>query len=407
MTDRPWVGLSPVWVNTRFAKEALPPARTEAGPERCPVCGGADRSPFVRLRAGTDIALERSFCEDCGHVAFTRLPSQDWFTDFYRRSFETAATAPKAPPPIDYGAISDLLVPLLGRPDAKILDLGCGYGSAMDHFRQLGHANLVGLEISDRRADVSETLGVPVARTTAEAMLDDPVIRAQAPFDAVYSWHTFEHVVDPLASIRNAASVLEPGGALFICVPNAEAEHLIQMAHYVPHIHSYTEDSLARLMHEAGLDVVHVDDSLRVIGVKREPGSKPTPAEPPSVRLRRKFLRDFDLRDPSLHGEHDALVRWSDYRGSREVLEASYGSVTPLDRLDPASRIREAVAARRVSPVRRRFGPALRGRATVGQDGDPMLLEVTYRGAGAIGLGQVAVARLEAPSGAPLAYVYA
>lgn len=379
MSDRPRVALRPAWVNTRFEKEAVPPARTEPGPERCPVCGGGERVPITRLRAGGDVALERSLCEDCGHVSFTRLPSQDWFTDFYRREFETAGAPPESPPPIDYGAVSDLLLPLLDGPDAKVLDLGCGYGSAMDHLRGLGQRNLVGLEISDRRADVAETLGVPVARSTAEGMLDNEVIRQNAPFDAVYTWHTFEHVVDPLVSLRNAAEVLRPGGVLFVAVPNAEAEHLLQMAHYVPHIHSYTESSLARLMHEVGVDVVHADDSLRVIGVKREGDAPPPPREKPSVRMRRKFIRDFDLRSSKFDGEQEALVRWKDYSGSREVMEASYGSVTPLAKLGKPDRARTEVA-QRVPRLARTFGPALVGRAALGGEGDALLLEVTYEG---------------------------
>jgi 2-polyprenyl-3-methyl-5-hydroxy-6-metoxy-1,4-benzoquinol methylase len=46
---------------------------------------------------------------------------------------------------------------------------------------------------------------------------------APAPYDYVFASHVIEHVLDPVAVMKMACTVLKPGGLLFIVVPNARA----------------------------------------------------------------------------------------------------------------------------------------------------------------------------------------
>jgi hypothetical protein len=154
------------------------------------------------------------------------------------------------------------------------------------------------------------------------------------PFDAIYSWHAFEHVFDVRLALGHAVRALRPGGLLFICVPHQEAEHFVQMAHYLPHIHSFSNESLRSLMEANGLDVIYEDASLRMIGRKRRAGaSESAPARPTDhrERLRLKFIRDFGLRKLPALGSRDVCLQYSDYRGSREALEPSFGKFRRLD----------------------------------------------------------------------------
>jgi SAM-dependent methyltransferase len=154
------------------------------------------------------------------------------------------------------------------------------------------------------------------------------------PFDVIDSWHAFEHVFDVRQAVAGAVRALRPGGLLFICVPHQEAEHFVQMAHYLPHIHSFSNESLRTLMESNGLDVVYEDASLRMIGRKRDGGAaEPAPARriDHRERLRLKFIRDFGLRKLPALGDRDVCLQYSDYRGSREALEPSFGKFRRLD----------------------------------------------------------------------------
>jgi SAM-dependent methyltransferase len=262
------------------------------------------------------------------------MPSEAWFAALYRNEFETVSAPPSSPPPKEHIAILDVLVPRMKPGAARILDIGCGYGSALQNFRALGHSALYGLEPSDRRAKVARGDGFQVAHGTAEAMLEDAIIQQGMPFDVIYSWHAFEHIFDVRKAMANAARALRPGGLLFVCVPHQEAEHFVQMAHYLPHIHSFSSESLRTLMESNGLEVLYDDTSLRMVARKPE-GAEPrsAPMRGPvghRERLRLKFIRDFGLRRPPRF-TGNVCLQYSDYRGSREVLEPSFGKFRRLD----------------------------------------------------------------------------
>lgn len=327
--------LRPRLFRTRFRDKPLRFADTEQVNSSCPVCQNARFEPVTALvTAGGERVLERAHCAGCGHLAFSRMPSEAWFQALYRHEFENVGQAPSAPPKKESVAILDVLLPRMSEGPARILDVGCGYGSALENFRALGHSELYGLEPSDRRARVARDAGFSVAHRTAESMLDDPIIQRGVPFDVIYSWHAFEHVFDVRRALGNAVRALRPGGLLFICVPHQEAEHFVQMAHYLPHIHSFSSESLRALMEGNGLEVVYEDASLRMIGRKREEGAPPLGSPRPTdhrERLRLKFIRDFGLRKLPELGRGDVCLQYSDYRGGRETLEPSFGKFQRLD----------------------------------------------------------------------------
>jgi SAM-dependent methyltransferase len=332
--------ITPRWVRTRFRIKPLRLADSTHVHDSCPVCKSVPFVPITALstRRGERV-VERALCAACGHVAFSRMPSIDWFTALYRHEFETVEPAPLSPPIKEPIAILDVLLPRMAAGPQRILDIGCGYGSALQSFRALGHSELYGLEPSDRRAKVASGAGFRVAHRPAESLLDDPILQQGVPFDVIYSWHAFEHIFDVREAMAQAVRALRPGGLLFICVPHQEAEHFVQMAHYLPHIHSFSNDSLRALMEGEGLEVVYEDTSLRMIGRKPEAHAGKAPAvgrvTDQRERLRQKFIRDFGLRKLPELGTADACFQYSDYHGSREVLEPSFGKFRRLDAMLP------------------------------------------------------------------------
>ena len=333
-------------------------------------------------------------CRSCGHFWFSRMPTISWFERLYREDFDTEGPPPASPPRIDYAPISDVLRPFVPDTEARILDVGCGYGSALQHFMSLGYHNVVGMELSDRRVSTARTLGIPIGHSSAESMLDDPVVAASAPFDAAYSWHAFEHIFDPGLAIANLAKVVKPGGHLFIAVPHADAEHLVQMAHYLPHIHSFTVPSLTKLLERFGFEVGYADDSIRVVATRKDDArvTQLPSAEALDRSLQAKFIRDFDMRNHLDPVDGEVVLRYSDYRGSHEVLEPSYGSVRLVDRQSPVvrravrslARVAAASAFDRFAPERQlaRLAPSVIGQAKIrrpGADAHPVV-DFDYEG---------------------------
>ena len=102
------------------------------------------------------------------------------------------------------------------KPDARLLDVGCGGGQLMFLARKRGLA-ASGVELNQRLADSARAHGFQVfSGTIAEAAFP------RASFDAVSLGEIIEHVNDPRAFVRDAAEAIAPGGVLLITTPNMD-----------------------------------------------------------------------------------------------------------------------------------------------------------------------------------------
>jgi SAM-dependent methyltransferase len=92
-------------------------------------------------------------------------------------------------------------------PGPRVLDVGCGTGTAARQFQAAG-CTVLGVEPDARMAGFARRTGVEVEVATFEAW--DPAGRE---FDAVIAG-TAWHWVDPVAGAARAAQVLRPGGRI-------------------------------------------------------------------------------------------------------------------------------------------------------------------------------------------------
>ena len=101
----------------------------------------------------------------------------------------------------------------------KALDIGCGYGYAMDVFKELGFDEVYGLDVSEHAIDVCRERG-------HNAFLHDITSR---PFDLIESkfvlitaFEVLEHIpyAKLLDTIRNIHAVLENGGVFIATTPS-------------------------------------------------------------------------------------------------------------------------------------------------------------------------------------------
>lgn len=103
-----------------------------------------------------------------------------------------------------------------------LLDVGCGTGGFLK-FASANGFRVYGFDASKAQADHARAQfpDVRVASSLPDYLetLDHPRMK----FDFITLWDVFEHIRNPVSFLRQLSEALEPGGYLFICVPNGGA----------------------------------------------------------------------------------------------------------------------------------------------------------------------------------------
>lgn len=332
--------------NNKFFKQKLRVSETATIADHCAACGDALQPVIDVCDSSGGVLLQRGACMSCGFVTFTRMPDGDWFERFYRsgwdlnRGEESITNKIEAP----YEPLFDILGPRVG-PDSRVLEIGSGYGGALNRLKQMGVGTLRGIEASAKRQEVCrDRLGLDVSLVTAEKMEGVDAIAGAAPYDVAFSWHVIEHVVDLDKAFAAIARLLRPGGLFVIGVPNFEHEHLVYLAHFLPHIHCFTPYSLTLLLARHGLAVEYIDDQIRAIA-RRVEGPVELPPRPAKLDvadvLVSKMARDIDLDRLSVGApfflEYDVVMS-----------RVSAGTAQPLAKMDAKSRMTFALKRRTI-----------------------------------------------------------
>lgn len=110
-------------------------------------------------------------------------------------------------------AVEVLARELAGRADARILDVGCGTGSNLSAFCQLGRA--VGIDMSTDALEFCRQRGIERVALSEIESLPFP----DGTFDVVTAMDILEHTDDDLAALGELRRVLRPGGLMLSTVP--------------------------------------------------------------------------------------------------------------------------------------------------------------------------------------------
>lgn len=96
----------------------------------------------------------------------------------------------------------------------KFLEIGCGNGELLNHFKQRG-ALVTGLEIGPQAEVVEQRYGVKVIRNQLG------IATFKDKFDCIYSYGCLEHIDDLESFFEACRYCLNDGGLFFHSVPNA------------------------------------------------------------------------------------------------------------------------------------------------------------------------------------------
>ncbi|CAD1792448.1 3-demethylubiquinone-9 3-methyltransferase [Xanthomonas arboricola pv. juglandis] len=109
----------------------------------------------------------------------------------------------------------------LGLAGARVLDVGCGGGLLSESMARLG-AQVTAIDLAPELVKVARlhSLESGVQVDYRVQSVEDLAAEQPGSFDAVTCMEMLEHVPDPTAIIRACASLLRPGGKLFLSTLN-------------------------------------------------------------------------------------------------------------------------------------------------------------------------------------------
>ncbi|MBM3817897.1 MAG: class I SAM-dependent methyltransferase [Acidimicrobiia bacterium] len=230
----------------------------------CPICGKSPVLPLFGATSpeasdGPEFLLVR--CQGCGLVRLDPPPSAAQLAAAYRDQYSPATAATGASLIATWGARLFLTarkrrIERLAR-GRRLLDVGCGTGDFLNVMHEAGW-DVAGVEPNAE------------ARRRAPASLQERIVDtldavSGAPFDVITLWHVIEHLPSPAADIEKLTTLLRPGGALFIAVPNfASWEAAIGGTRWfhldLPrHLYHFTPETLSHLLDDHGFTVDRID----------------------------------------------------------------------------------------------------------------------------------------------------
>ena len=197
----------------------------------CPVCGSDNFRLFL---TGNDlnVFLPGKFrlvrCNNCSLIYLNPRPnSAEKLEHFYPNNYDQYTIAPNKMGVLKnlsrnyglwkrYRAISNC------KPDGgNLLDVGCATGDFLGYIQKKPMWKGYGIEINSYASTYAQKeFGVKIIGKT----LDDSSLPEES-FDVVTMWNVFEHVIDPIRTLKIIYNILKPGGWLVINFPNLDSKH--------------------------------------------------------------------------------------------------------------------------------------------------------------------------------------
>ncbi|RFP09521.1 MULTISPECIES: bifunctional 2-polyprenyl-6-hydroxyphenol methylase/3-demethylubiquinol 3-O-methyltransferase UbiG [unclassified Duganella] len=155
--------------------------------------------------------------------------------------------------------------PLAGK---NVIDIGCGGGILSESMARKG-AKVTGIDLSEKALKVADlhSLESGVAVRYKLIAAEEMAAQEAGQYDVVTCMEMLEHVPDPSAIVRAAATLVKPGGHVFFSTLNRNpkaylfailgAEYLLRMLPKGTHDYDkfITPSELSQYIRSAGLDV--------------------------------------------------------------------------------------------------------------------------------------------------------
>jgi glycosyltransferase involved in cell wall biosynthesis/SAM-dependent methyltransferase len=155
-------------------------------------------------------------------------------------------------------------------PGDRMLDVGCGTAWLHEHFGEY-----VGIDSSPEAIEHAQALG----RNALLHDVEEPFPFEDASFDAVIVKDLLEHVLEPVAVVREIRRVLRRGGRVFASSPDAQRWVWDDYTHRRP----YTLTGYRRLFRDQGLALVESGYESVMPGIGIVSGLTQSRRRPPAL----------------------------------------------------------------------------------------------------------------------------
>jgi protein O-GlcNAc transferase len=230
----------------------------------CPLCEGSslmdlrqdDCTRHPLYQADLPATISWRGCETCGHI----------FTDGYFDAAGLASLFSSANPSQVPGQDTERHRPLAARIvqrvsevrgaiDGRWLDVGVGNGALQTTAEEFGYQT-VGLELRQGPAELLRGLGYDVRCLELEQLSQDE------RFDVISMADVLEHVPFPAQALAAARERMNPGGLLFVSMPNVDTFVWRQLDEAgtnpywaeLEHYHNFSREHLYWLLRRNGFE---------------------------------------------------------------------------------------------------------------------------------------------------------
>ena len=247
----------------------------------CPLCLGRNSTPIIEaqdVNGGPDglwfVVVQ---CDSCGTCFTNPRPDAASISQFYAGDYSPHQKHHRSPNSRSWHPLRFLKSkprvekrPVPWHGQGRLLDFGCGSGSYLLTMQRLGW-KVTGLDTSIRMVErIREELNLRAYAGSLPHLELEP-----ESFDVITMWHALEHVHDPMRILREARSLLAPGGKLVISVPNIDSLAFrwfgrdwfaLELPRHLTH---FTPSSLLQMLQRSGfatepIEFVRHADWLRV-----------------------------------------------------------------------------------------------------------------------------------------------
>jgi 2-polyprenyl-3-methyl-5-hydroxy-6-metoxy-1,4-benzoquinol methylase len=200
--------------------------------------------------------LQTKLCKRCGLVAHRNLPTEEELQQYYATTYRLDYNGESTPSTRrvmrawkNGERILRQIGPLLPK-GGRVLEVGAGIGCTVKVFERAGF-RAEGIDPG------GEFLNYSRQRLNAQVEVGDLYDLPEThQFDAVLLVHVIEHLASPRKALNKIATLLKPGGLLYVECPNLEAPFARRdRLFHVAHIHNFIPASLEMLANSCGFEV--------------------------------------------------------------------------------------------------------------------------------------------------------
>lgn len=228
----------------------------------CAICGVDDAQIFF-TKGDLNVDMTNVICRRCALVYLNPRMTRDELLKFHVSDFlrerhgltqaESLTPKVKGSDLVMKSKVANFIAPSL-KTGARVLDVGCGFGTLLNILRERYGAQITGIELADVDvAAAKKFYGIDLFHGSLEEYAEKfPDTR----FDCIVLHHTFEHLPNPREALRILKKLLAPGGLLYIGVPNImNIKKRPEIFFQLGHAYSYSPSTLQKMLKSEGFKI--------------------------------------------------------------------------------------------------------------------------------------------------------